>query len=304
MIRNEDIFILRWGEPAFIRDHIRENGKSYAGGYFVGSECYIPARDYFHKPDPDIDWKYAFQRQWLFYMLWGRLLYDPTTPDSVFEQAFENRYGRGTGRPLLEAFARGSRMPLRLASYFKSTWDFTLYSEGFLAPRQYGGVNDKKSPFISVTELVGHDPLDPRYVSIREYARAKGKPFGRDRITPVQLADSLEKDGETVLKLLGGLKGGGAIKFEIASARAWAHLSLYFAEKIRGGMAIAGSDREKAVSALERAARHWDALIKVAEPVYKEVPLIHLGSGDRGMFSWARFRDQVLRDVEIARRVK
>ena len=31
-----------------------------------------------------VDWKWAFERQWLFYKLWGRLLYDPTTPDAVF----------------------------------------------------------------------------------------------------------------------------------------------------------------------------------------------------------------------------
>jgi len=40
MARNEDFFCLRWGEPDFIREHIRLNSKPYVGGYFVGSECY------------------------------------------------------------------------------------------------------------------------------------------------------------------------------------------------------------------------------------------------------------------------
>ena len=36
-----------------------------------------------------VDWSWAFQRQWLFYKLWGRLLYDPETPDSVFQAVFD-----------------------------------------------------------------------------------------------------------------------------------------------------------------------------------------------------------------------
>ncbi len=104
MIRNEDFFILRWGEPGFIRSHIAANGHDYVGGYFVGSEGYIPARDYSHKPGPHITWDYAFEKQWMFYMLWGRLLYDPQTPDAVFEAGLARRYGEGLGPKLLRAY--------------------------------------------------------------------------------------------------------------------------------------------------------------------------------------------------------
>jgi hypothetical protein len=40
--RNEDFFALRWGVPDFVRAHIAQNSQSYVGGYFVGSETYIP----------------------------------------------------------------------------------------------------------------------------------------------------------------------------------------------------------------------------------------------------------------------
>ena len=54
MARNEDFFALRWGVPDFVRDHLARNGSpSYVGGYFIGSECYIPAIDYITAvPDP------------------------------------------------------------------------------------------------------------------------------------------------------------------------------------------------------------------------------------------------------------
>ena len=85
MIRNEDFFILRWGESEFIRKHIAQNTQSYVNGYFVGSEGYIPAKDVSHVESNHKTWKYAFEKQWLFYKVWGRLLYDPTTPDEMFE---------------------------------------------------------------------------------------------------------------------------------------------------------------------------------------------------------------------------
>jgi hypothetical protein len=314
MIRNEDIFLLRWGEPGFIREHIRLNGQDYVGGYFVGSECYIPAFNYLDREGLPGRPDYAFERQWLFYLLWGRLLYDPKTPDAVFEAAFDRRYGRGTGKILLEAFERGSRMPLRLASLFRSTWDFTLYAEGFLAPRQAGGPNDKASPFISVNELIGHAPLDPACVSIADYVdnMASGSTIGPDRITPPRLADALERDGRRALALIDTLKiRDGAIARETDSVRAWSHMSLYFAEKIRGGIALQtfrrskrAGDRESAVHALEKAARHWDDVVAVTRSAFNEIPLIHLGEGAKQPFSWTRYTDQVKRDIALARKAR
>ena len=106
MIRNEDFFILRWGQPDFIRKHIAQNTEPYVNGYFVGSEGYIPAKDFSHLPDAHRTWNYAFEKQWLFYQVWGRLLYDPSTPDAVFAASFEQRYGKGKGSSLMKALQR------------------------------------------------------------------------------------------------------------------------------------------------------------------------------------------------------
>jgi len=66
MMRNEDFFVLRWGNPNFIREHMMINHLPYVDGYFVGSEGYIPAVDYSHKDDSHKTWEYAFQKQWMF----------------------------------------------------------------------------------------------------------------------------------------------------------------------------------------------------------------------------------------------
>jgi len=312
MIRNEDFFMLRWGEPGFIREHIRRNGKPYCGGYFVGSECYIPAKDYFSKPDPRIDWRYAFERQWLFYMLWGRLLYDPTTPEAVFAAEFDRRYGAGAGMKLLRAYELASRMPLRLASFHGATSDFTLYSEGFLAPVVSGGLNDRASHFISIDELIKHRVLDPTYMSVPEYVAASkaGRQVAAGTITPPGLADSLEEDARAALSLIRPLvqkarRAPGPLDFELIDISAWADLSLYFAEKLRAAVALhtfrttkAAGAKATAVRHLETAAEHWDALVALTRPVYREVPLVHLR---KGTFHWHRYSAQVRRDLDLAR---
>lgn len=220
MMRNEDFFLLRWGDPKFVREHIALNGQSYVNGYYIGSECYIPAKNYLDKPDLAGRAAYAFQRQWLLYMLWGRSLYDPATPDAVFENAFDQRYGPGIGRIMLAAYSLSSRMPLRLATFRKSTWDFTLYSEGFLSP--YGGGG--KDGFLTINDIIKSAPLDPIYVSIPEYVKAtqENRPFEASRITPPILSAKLEEDGRAALKLIDSLpETSPALSQEVADVRAW-----------------------------------------------------------------------------------
>ena len=308
MARNEDFFCLRWSEPDFVRRHIELNGPSYVGGYFLGSECYIPAQDYLTRPELARPWRWAFERQWLYYATWGRLLYDPATPDTVFREACEGRYGPAGGN-LYAALKLGSRMPLRLASFHKGTWDFTLYSEGF------SSINAQSNPdrFLGIEDLIGHPVLDPDYVSIKDYVQGlrTGRVFPPAAVVPPRLADELEADGQQALDLLSsaGQSADPAWAFEMADARAWAYLSLYFAEKLRGTVAYhqvqTGADpsrRDAAVDHLTRALGWWDELVRVTKPVYAVMPLAHLHHQNRP-FHWELLRPQVARDLELARQL-
>ena len=82
-------------------------------------------------------------------------------------------------------------MPLRLASFHGATWDYTLYSEGFLAPfASNGGLHDTVSSFISIDELIDHPTLDPAYVSIPDFVKQKNEKteITTGKITPFALA--------------------------------------------------------------------------------------------------------------------
>jgi hypothetical protein len=310
-VRNEDFFALRWGVPDFIRQHVARNGAAdYVGGYFVGSETYIPALDYFTAVKDPVDWKWAFERQWLFYKLWGRLLYDPKTPDAVFQAEFDRRYGPKAGN-LLRAYSLASATQLRLASLYDSRWDFTLYSEGFLA------LQGEHTKYISVERLIGQPTMDPDYVSVSEYVRARlaGGAFAAGRITPPALAGTLERDSREALRLVNDVdtSGNASLMYEVSDVRTWANLGLHLAEKLKGAMALQtyrleGGEENKlaAVEHLQRALGYWDEVIKITRPLYRDMRLTHYNhnsfdANDENLFHWALVRDEVAADVEIAR---
>jgi hypothetical protein len=309
--RNEDFFALRWGVPDFIRRHIALNGaQSYVGGYFVGSETYIPALDYFTAVKAPVQWKWAFQRQWLFYELWGRLLYDPKTPDAVFQAEFNRRYGP-KGAHLLEAYSLASATQLRLASLYDSTWDFTLYGEGFLT------LQGEEEHYISVDQLINRPTLDPNYVSVRDYvdSLSKGTPFGAGRITPPVLVAMLERDNRQALRLVKGIDttANASLMYEVADVKTWANLGLHLAEKLKGAVALAtyracgGEEhRRRAIDHLQRALGYWDEVIHITRPIYRDMRLTHYNgnsfeANDHNLFHWALIRDEVAKDADIAR---
>ena len=311
MARNEDFFALRWGVPEFIREHVARNAAaSYVGGYFVGSETYIPALDYFTAVKEPVAWRWAFERQWLFYKLWGRLLYDPSTPDAVFEAEFARRYGE-KARGLLRAYALASATQLRLASLYDSRWDFTLYGEGFLA------LQDETTRYVSVDALIRQPVMDPAYVSVGDFvaARRKGESFAEGRVTPLALAGRLERDNGEALRRLEGLDAGAnaSLLYEVADARTWAHLGLHLAHKLRGAVALQefrlGAGEEKkalAVAELEKAVGEWDEVVRITRPLYRDMKLTHYNHNafvpnEKNLFHWALVRDEVAADVEIAR---
>ncbi|CAN5481337.1 hypothetical protein BH23BAC1_BH23BAC1_23920 [soil metagenome] len=323
-IRNEDFFVLRWGQADFIRQLIHKNNLPGIGGYIIGSETYIPAYDYITKHGAHKTWEYAFEKQWLFYQTWGRLLYDPDTEDDFFVKAFNKRYRINFGDKLFQAQQLAGIMPLRLASYYGATWDFTLYSEGFLSGFRpwRGEVVDKTSAFLSIEEIIGSNPISPDWLNIAEYVdhTLNNQTIPEDKTTPVELARELEEKSAIALNLLKQIKTNDpAVKHEIADIKAWAYLAKYFAGKLQAGIDFEMYKRTKnrkyqrqAMAKLQKAKKHWSAVVDITAPYFEEMPLLHFGDDylrekfekPVDKFSWKNFVDQVQWDIDYVRNYK
>lgn len=291
MIRNEDFFRLRWGEPDFIREHIRVNGQDYVGGYFIGSECYIPANDIFHKPGhPHVNWNYAFERQWLYYMQWGRLLYDPATSDAVFVNSFDQRFPGGIGDQMVEAYKLSTRTTQRIAQSFNFTWDHSFYTEGFVG---------NERTFIKLDELLDANPIEPNFVNIKEYGDGRQN-FGT-KITPLQLATRLEEDNLKALDIVEGIATSDeTLKCEIADVKAWAYLGLYFAKKIRTAVAMNQEKNTEAINYIKEAQQYWRDLVEVTD---EHIQSSYSSILD-GYFHWKDFQDEVDAEVDMVKAKK
>lgn len=313
--RNEDFFCLRWGVPSFVKEHVLINKKDYSGGYLIGSECYIPALDYFTQDTAGRSWSYTFERQWLFYSIWGKTMYNPSIDEGEFKKEFIRRYGQD-GNNLLLASSLAGKTPLRLASDFDLRWDFTLYSEGMMALDD----KTKRVEYISLDRLMHQHTLDTDYVSIEKYVldTRDHKTFSKDKITPPLLAHMLELDCNKALSLVKNIptNKNKALMYEVSDIRIWAYLGLHFAQKIKGGLAlqqynISGNEKEKvnAIQYLNQGVQYWDEIIKITRPIYKDMPLVHYSEQDGkpwqendGLrFHWEYLRKDVVRDVEFAK---
>ena len=311
MVRNEDFFALRWGSSGFVREHLRLNAHhDYVGGYFIGSESYIPAKDYFTAIDEAVEWTYAFERQWLFYKLWGRLLYNPETPDSVFEDEFSSRYGEAA-RPLLKAYDLASQSQLNFATSVDFSWDFTIYGEGMMVMSPNG-----MQP-MSVERLIHQPSLKANWLSVRDFVakRQAGEALAADIVTPFVLADRMEADGRAALQQVKGTKitDNFSLMYEVADIKTWANLGLYYAEKLRGAVALqsfftSGDHTEKlaAVAHLEKSLAFWDEVIAITRPIYRDMPLTHNNRPnnqrvENNLFHWSLVRRPIVNDLETAR---
>jgi len=221
----------------------------------------------------------------------------------------------------LDAYALAGTTPLRLASSFDFTWDFTLYSEGFLALNTSGPT--RRVEYISVDRQIKQPPIDPDYVSVLEYVKtiSSGGSFDKNRITPPVLISMLERDCNKALDVVKGIDTSNdqSLFQEVGDVKVWANLGLYFAEKLKGAVAlqtyrVKGGEENKrsAVEHLENALQFWDVVISITRPLYNDMPLVHYSEqdgkswkeNDHLRFHWELIRPDVAKDVEIAKGAK
>jgi hypothetical protein len=107
--------LLLWGNLSYVRRAV----STFHLGDAVGFEIDPPLAqkgfgnrpgewDVFTPANKDrMFWKWEFERYWLFYELWGRLSYNPTTPDSVWLDELRRRFGLGAP-DVLDAYQSAS----------------------------------------------------------------------------------------------------------------------------------------------------------------------------------------------------
>jgi hypothetical protein len=299
-VRNEDFYLLRWGQPDFVREFIKNNGDSYVGGCFLGSEVFIPAMDFMSKEGSFKNWQYHFQRQWLWYASWGRLLYNPQTSDKVFEDLLAAKYNNNSGKTALSAWKHASNNQLWFADFHMGKVDGSIYTEGFCR-----WPDSKEAVFFDINNIIQHPVLDTTlYINITDWI--KNKEITKPGIlSPLDFARKLDMNNEILFKeinVLRTMKQSPAVLAEINDLEAWYWFGRYFSDKVKAGVHVAryrftGKDeRADAVKYLASCKKWWMNYANTLAKYNNDTMPFHTSH----MFSWKSFQKDVDKDIELA----
>ena len=298
-LRNDDIFVFRWGDPDYVREFLLNFDNSQTAGFYMGSDGYVWGREFVSR-QPELAGQLEFEKHWYKFLLWGRLAFQPDLDHEYFVKKIEERYPGICAERLYKAWKSASKIVPQVNCFHWRDWDYMWAVEGCLDMRD-GFHNVLR--FIDNPTLQGSDLLNPR-----EYAQQIKKGGSVSGTTPLSVVSSLRQDAEDALEGISDLQVEHAsveLRELLEDIEAFARIGQYYADKIEAACELAkfqegfGEDcRDQAVILLIQAAEKWALYAGVADQNYRPQILARTRTLD-----WKAIQANVDADIELARNV-
>lgn len=304
-VRNDDIYTFRFGDPAYTREYILNIPTAdKIAGFYMGPDGYVCGRDFLER-NPDLDKRpLVMEKQWYSFMLWGRLAYDPSLPDSHFERVLASRHPKASSHHLFRALQSASQVMPLITRFFWGDIDLKWYPEACLSHRKNNGFYSVRH-FITGITMPGAEVL-----CIRDWRRCitDGKPM--QKTTPLEIADAIDGAAAETLASLDSLrdaaKDDSELRKNITDCEALSYLGRYYASKIRGACALSLYDvngdtfeHDAALRHLDDALAHWKRYASIRDAHY--VPALY---NRVGYVNVTELAEKVAADIDIARNWK
>jgi hypothetical protein len=287
--------VFYWMSTEFARRTMRSCKFGAGVGFSMEQmNAYGPEEDSLHN-NPDVDhrfYEWLFQRYWTWNLVWGRMAYDPDTPDQIFVNAFITRFGPKAGPLVFQALAESSKIVPFIYAYHNIGLDHQDFAPEFEAGDHalgvpgrmwqgtrvvpFGGNNDD---FLRVKSLDRTAMADPEaYVEMRLKGVAGG------RMTPWEAADYLDRAANLSQSEIDqaarlqpeSAKNFNCIRMDIEAA-AW--LGRYYRDRIRSAIHFAfyrltysHPELDHAYNDLKAAIDDWNHLSEVTNQHFGYVP--------------------------------
>lgn len=297
--------LFRWGDPVFAARCMRTASFASGAGFTMEPmTSYYPPTDFFFKPELGFDFfKWDHQRNWFWYMAWGRLAYNPDEPKEVWLNRFRQHYGEAAG-DVLEMMSQMSRIvPL-------------IYSWRCLGP-DHRNMAPEYETGGTLNEFMNNFPLDPDSIrSIDEYVNhyLQKDPFLGAKLGPFEAADLLDKYADAALSAADRAKdriGAGNKEFEslYLEMTMLKHLARYYSAKIRASAYLNFYQKKNTWPELQWAKKYtldaikeWDELSELGKANY--LPILDTLRmrryvDNRSTFTWAELRPLLDEDLKI-----
>jgi len=115
-LRNDDIFVHRWGDADYVREFLQNVPRDlmrWEAGFYMGPDGYVWGREFVSK-DPDLSGELEVNKHWYRFMLWGRLGYDLTLTRDYFEKRLKQRFPKVDPALLYDTWATSSQLFFRV----------------------------------------------------------------------------------------------------------------------------------------------------------------------------------------------
>jgi len=280
-LRNDDIFMHRWGSPDYVREFIKWMPHDHSPGFYMGSDGYVWAREFIAK-NPKMAGKLEIDKHWYRFRLWGQLAYSPELGRDYWEAVLKHRFGGIDAKLLYDAWESSSEIIPQLNRSVWAPTDGDFSAEGCMQSQGFLTVDDyyfDREPM--VLTRIDNAP-DPQCISVTEWAKAFLARKKLQGITPLQVADNLDKYAETAQAALPALRKQAGDNVELKETlndiESMAYLGRYYADKMRGAAKLAvfrAGDRQdmqyldQAVAHLKDAVDEWKAYAALLSSQYK-----------------------------------
>jgi hypothetical protein len=205
--------------------------------------AYTPQRDYYHANAADQFSPWAFARDDLMYLMWGRLGYDPTTPEATFRDIAAREAGTDSLWPALQAASR-------IVPWLTTGHTCGPDSRSFAPELEWGG--DIAAWARAFDPSIDKWPACENPTPFDTFAVASPAEAAADlvagaatsRLSPLDIAAELLGDGQGTLDGLAAADPDVLARAPLArdiarESQALADLGRYTAHKLRGATALA-----------------------------------------------------------------
>ena len=280
-LRNDDIFMHRWGSPDYAREFIKWMPHEHIAGFYMGSDTYVWGREFISK-NPELAGRLEIDKHWYNFRLWGQLAYNNELDDDYWEAALEHRLPGIDAKRLLVAWESVSEVIPQLNRSVWSPTDGSFAAEG--CRRTTGFLTLDGYQFerpAMVLNRIENAP-DPQCISVTDWAKAKFAGKELEGNSPLQVAENLDGYAAVAQAALPALRAQMGSNVELKETLndidSMAFLGRYYADKMRGAAKLAlyrESGRQvskyldQSVAHLEDAVEEWKAYSAVLTPQYK-----------------------------------
>ncbi len=275
-------------------------------GFYMGPDGYVCGRDFLERHPDSGPRPLVMDKQWYSFMLWGRLSYDPSLPDSHFERILAARHPTASSQHLFRALQGASQVMPLITRFFWGDIDVKWYPEACLShPKSKNDGFDTVSKFMEGSSMPGAEVL-----CIRDWRARLNSRQPMAQTTPLEIADALDGSASETFASLDVLreaaKKDSELQKNVNDCEALAWLGRYYASKIRGACALALYDlnvdkfeHDAALRHLGEALTHWKQYAAVRDAHY--VPALY---NRVGYVDVTALTEQVAADLDIARNWK